>query len=220
MNKETLVSYIDATIVKNNNTFEDVDALIKAAKEYNFKTAFTMPCYTAYLAEALKDTNVGIGGVAGFPWGGEMSEAKALEAQMGVKAGADEIDIVINLGYLFSKKYDLVLKDIVTVRNAVPDTTLKCIIESSMLTKEQIKTATQIVVDSGADFVKCCTGFHGTASLEQVETMLSVTQGKIKIKASGGIRTYSDAVSFINAGADRLGIGFESAVKILNEVID
>ena len=218
MDKLTLASYIDATIVQNNNTLDDVRALAFAATEYRFKTVITLPCYTGYIKELLCGSDIHIGTVSGFPWGGETGKVKAFEAKSGISDGADEIDMVINLGYLFSGDYDLVLDDIKQVRDATRGKILKCIIESAMLTDDQIKAATDIVAESGADFVKCCTGFNGPALLHHVEIMRNTARDRIRVKASGGIRTAKDAEAFINAGAERLGIGFKSAVKIIDSI--
>lgn len=219
MDAKTLASYIDATIVRNNNTFEEADRLADAAVKYGFSSVITLPCYTEYMVSELSGTGVRVGSVAGFPWGGELSDAKAFEAARLMALGADEVDIVINLGYFFSERYNLVENDIRQVRDVIPEgKILKCIVESCMLSDEQIKTVTKIVIDGGADFIKTCTGFHGAAEVRHVEIMAETAKGAIKIKASGGIRTAEDAVRFIDAGASRLGIGFDSAVKIIDSV--
>lgn len=220
MNRSELASKIDATIVKNNHTLEDVDRLIECAKKYKFACTFTLPCYMEKVAEALKGTGVHTGGVTGFPSGGDFTDVKVYAAEKAVERGAQEIDMVINIGWLLSGLDDKVVGDIKAVKDAVGDIPLKCIIESPMLSEDDIRRASNLVVKAGADYVKTATGWFGTTKLSDVEIIKSEIGDAALIKAAGGIRSAEDAMAMLAAGASRLGIGLDSAVKILDTVIE
>lgn len=218
MTKKELASFIDATLVQNVNTLEEVDKLTSLTKKYEFASIFTLPSYTAFAAQklALLGTSTLVGGVAGFPWGGETRETKVFEATNGIRHGAQEMDMVINLGYFFSGKYDEVCDEIKAIKDAIGDVTLKCIIEAPLLNEYQIRKATELVIQGGGNYVKTGTGFNGAATIEMVKIMKSVTVDDILIKAAGGIRTWKDAAALLAAGADRLGIGGFKAAAILD----
>ena len=215
MDGKQLARFIDATLVRNNNTISEIQMVVEAAKRLNFASVITMPCYTELLAKLLKPSNVMVGGVLGFPWGAECTEVKVYEAVRGVRDGADELDMVLNLGYLSSGEYGKMLDDICAVKHAIGEVPLKVIIESPMLDDKMIVKAAEVVLKSGVEFIKTATGFNGATTLEQVRLIHSVVGDKIKIKAAGGIRTLQDAEALIEAGASRLGIGAASAIGLL-----
>lgn len=201
-----LNKYIDHTYLKPEGTKENIDKLIEEAKIYNFKTICISPCFIEYSKEKLKGSDVEICTVIGFPSGAHTTETKVFETQDAIKKGADEVDMVMNIGKLKENDIDYVVDEIKKVKKAADNHILKVIIETCLLTDEEKIRAAKAVMDGGADFVKTSTGFStGGATLEDVKLLKSVVGDKIKIKASGGIRTHEDAVSFIDAGADRIG---------------
>lgn len=215
MNVKELASYFDASLVKNNNTIAQIEEAVVKGKKFGVASVITLPCYSAFLVEQLKGSDIIVGGVLGFPWGGEVTEVKVAEAKGNLADGVQELDMVMNLGLLFSEKYDAVVEDIARVKEAVGETVLKVIIESPQLSRAQLKKAAELVIESGADYVKTATGFNGVASLDEVKSLKDIVGDRIKVKAAGGIRSAEDAEKFIAAGADRLGIGFANAYQIL-----
>ena len=207
--------YFDHTILKPDATREDVIKLCKEAKEYGFASVCVNQYYTELVKNELEGTDVAVCVVVGFPLGAVDSEIKAFETAKAVEKGADEIDMVINIGALKDKDYDYVKADIKAVRNACEGKVLKVIIETCLLTDEEKQTACRLAVEASADFVKTSTGFStGGALIRDVALMKKTVGEAAKVKASGGIRDYNTAEAMIEAGADRLGTS--SAVKIIN----
>lgn len=201
-----LADHIDHTLLKATATPAEIQKLCEEAVQYNFKAVCINPSYIALALDLLKDSEVKVATVAGFPLGAITPEQKAKEAALSVELGADEVDMVINIGAAKAGHWDLVLQDIQAVREATQDVILKVIIETCYLTEEEKIRATELVLEAGADFVKTSTGFGtGGATLEDIQLMARVTQGKIGIKAAGGVKTPEDARKFIEAGATRLG---------------
>lgn len=197
---------IDHTLLKAEATQAQIDKLLKEAIEYKFKTVCVNSSYIAYCKKALKSSGVGITTVVGFPLGACLSSVKAFEAAEAIKAGADEIDMVIEIGKLKDKDYDYVLNDIKEVKKACGKHTLKVIVETALLTEDEIEEVTKIVMKSGADFIKTSTGFSTRgANLNDVKIMKSVCGDKLLIKAAGGISNYDDMVAMAKAGANRFG---------------
>lgn len=200
---------IDHTILKPGTTAQEIIALCAQAREYGFKTVCVQPFYVPLCVKELKDSQVGVATVIGFPQGANCKEVKAFEAQSALIAGAAELDMVINIGALKDGLTDLVYEDIkgvVETAATYPGTLVKVIIETSLLNREEKILACQLAVKAGANFVKTSTGFAGGgASLEDIELMAAAVEGQAKIKASGGIRTRQQAVEFLAAGAHRLG---------------
>lgn len=198
--------YIDHTILKPDATKEDVIKICEEAKKYKFASVCVNQYYTKLVCKQLKDSHVKVCTVVGFPLGSVTSEVKAFETNLAVEDGADEIDMVINIGALKDKKYDYVEKDILAVVEASKEKKVKVIIETCLLTNEEKKIVCELAVKAGADFVKTSTGFSkGGATIEDVAIMKEVVGNNAKVKASGGIRDKEKAISMINAGADRLG---------------
>ena len=204
-----LSKYIEHTLLKQDAKKEELKKLYDEAKEHNFLGICVNPVNVADAKQYLKDTNVKIVTVVGFPLGANRSDVKAFETQKAVEDGADEIDMVINVSKLKDKDYDFVKKDIETVKKACADKPLKVILETDLLEKEEIQKACELCVEAKADFVKTSTGFvkNGTgAKVEDVKLMAQIVKPHgLRVKASAGIRDKEKALAMIEAGADRLG---------------
>lgn len=209
-----LSKYIDHTLLKPQATEADLTKLCEEAIEYDFAAVCVNPCNVAFCASLLEGSDIKIASVVGFPLGASIPSIKSAETLMAVEDGANEIDMVINIGALKDKKYDLVESDIKAVVESAEGNTVKVIIETCLLSnKEKIK-ACELARSAGAHFVKTSTGFStGGATVEDVEWMVKTVGNELKVKASGGIRSYEDAQAMIKAGASR--IGTSSGVKIL-----
>ena len=207
--------YIDHTALKSFCTDKDVEKLCYEAIKYNFKSVCVNPVDVPLSYKLLKDSGVKVCTVIGFPLGKNKTEIKVEEARLAVQDGALELDMVINVAKLKEGELSYVKSEIEKIIEVANGIVVKVIIESGLLTDEEIKTATKIVCEAGADFVKTCTGFTGGVATENaVKIMKENLSGKTLIKASGGIKTYDDAVKFINLGASR--IGTSSGVEIMN----
>ncbi|VEU74487.1 deoxyribose-phosphate aldolase [Mycoplasmopsis citelli] len=204
---------IDHTFLKAEATHKDIDKLVSEAKQYGFKTVCVNSSYVKYVKEKLSGSDIGITSVVGFPLGAMITQAKAFEAKLALDHGADEIDMVINVGKFKQGEYEYVLNDIKKVKEACGNKVLKVIIETALLTADEIKKATEIVLKSGAEFIKTSTGFsYRGATLEDVQLMKSVAGDKLLIKAAGGISNLDDLVAMYNAGATRFGTSRSVAI--------
>lgn len=212
--------YIEHTLLKQDATKDGLEKLFEEAIQNNFLGVCVNPCFVKDAKKFLKNSNVKIVTVIGFPLGANTPEVKAFETKKAIEDGADEIDMVINVSKLKDKDYDYVKNDIESVRHACPDNILKVILETDLLTKEEIKKACEICIDAKADLVKTSTGFvkNGVgAKVEDVELMYqTVSPFGLKVKASGGIRDSEKALALIKAGATRLGTS--SGLKIAEEM--
>ena len=213
-----IASYIDHTILKAEATREMVKILCEEAKEYKFAAVCVNPYHIEYCKDLLKDSDVKVATVIGFPLGANTKETKAFETIDAIKKGADEVDMVINIGALKDKNYDLVKEDIESVVKAANgNAVVKVIIETSLLNEEEKAKACELALEAKADFVKTSTGFStGGATIDDVKLMKSIVGDKMEIKASGGVRDLETAKSMIEAGASRLGTS--SGVKIVKEI--
>ena len=201
-----LSKYIDHTLLKATATEADIIQLCNEAIEYKFYAVCVNSCYVSTCEKLLRNTDIKIASVVGFPLGAMDILAKLNEAKVAVLTGADEIDVVMNLGFLKSGNYDLVENEIKKIKKAIGKNVLKVIIETCYLTDQEKKIATQLTVNAGADFVKTSTGFGtGGATLEDVALMKLIAKNKIKIKASGGIKDYETALKYIDLGVKRIG---------------
>ena len=211
LSRVELASYVDHTLLKTDATEADVVALVEEAVELG---TFSICVSPSMLPVEVPLGEVLVATVCGFPSGKHHSAIKAAEAAHAVRDGADEIDMVIDIGMLKAGNPQAVEADIRAVREAVPDSTLKVIIESAALTDEEIVDACRAAEAAGADFVKTSTGFHpdGGASVEAVRIMKETVGDRLGIKASGGIRTYDAAIAMIDAGATRLGLSGTAVV--------
>ena len=207
---------IDHTILKPDATEVEVKQICDEAKEYKFKSVCVNSSYVKYVSEQLKESEVLTCSVVGFPLGSVPSEVKSYETSMAIKNGADEIDMVINIGNLKDGKYEDVLKDIKAVVESAQARTVKVIIETCLLEDEEKIKACELSVQAGAHYVKTSTGFSsGGASEADVKLMRKVVGDKLGVKASGGVRTLEHAQKMIDAGASR--IGASSGIKIVLE---
>ena len=209
--------HIEHTLLKQDANLEDFIKLFDEAKKYKFLGVCVNPLYVKLAKENLKDSNVKVVTVIGFPLGANKTEVKAFETTQAVNDGADEIDMVINVSKLKDKDYDFIVNDIKIVKTACKDKPLKVILETDLLTKDEIKKACELCVEAKADFVKTSTGFvkGGVgAKAEDVKLMFdTVSPYGLKVKASGGIRDKEAALKMLEAGAERLGTS--SGVKIV-----
>lgn len=215
---ENLNKHIEHTLLKQDAKLEDFTKLFNEAKEHQFLGVCINPAYVKLAKENLKNSDVKVVTVVGFPLGANRSDVKAYETSKAVEDGADEIDMVINVTALKNKDYDFVINDIKTVKSACQDKPLKVILETDLLEKDEIKKACELCVEAKADFVKTSTGFvkGGVgAKVEDVNLMYeTVFPHGLKVKASGGIRDKETAIKMIEAGAERLGTS--SGVKIVS----
>ena len=203
----------DHTILKADATEAAVAKICVEAKEYNFMSVCVNTYYTAFVAEQLKDSDVKVCTVVGFPLGQMSTKAKALETKCAVEDGADEIDMVLNVAALKDGKYDVVLEDIKAVKAACGKALLKVILETCLLTKEEIVKACELSVEAGADFVKTSTGFStGGATAEDIALMRKTVGPDIGVKASGGVRDSKGAIAMVEAGANRIGASATIAI--------
>lgn len=215
-----LNKYIEHTLLKQDATRTEITKLLEEACQYSFLGVCVNPCNVRYAHQYLKDTNrndVKVVTVIGFPLGQATCESKVLETVDAIKNGADEIDMVINGGKLKDKEYDYIVDEISKVKSACQGRNLKVIIETDLLTKEEIKIACELCIKGGANFVKTSTGFvkNGVgAKAEDVKLMYeTVKDAGLQVKASGGIRDKEAALKMVEAGAVRLGTS--SGVKIV-----
>ncbi|MEG3615618.1 deoxyribose-phosphate aldolase [Isoptericola haloaureus] len=212
--RAALARYVDHTLLKPEATAADVSALVTEGAALGVFSVCVSPTFVAHAVEAAGG-RLAVATVCGFPSGKHASEIKAAEAARSVLDGADEVDMVIDIGAAKAGGFDVVQDDIAAVRAAVPsDKVLKVIIESAALTDTEVVAACRAAEAAGADFVKTSTGFHptGGASVHAVELMAATVGGRLGIKASGGVRTLADAQAMIAAGATRLGLSGTAAV--------
>ena len=221
LTRAELAKYMDHTLLKADATAEQIDRVVDEAKRYGTASVCVNGYWVPRVAAALKGTSVKTCAVIGFPLGAMSTEAKAFETADAVRAGADEIDMVINIGELKAGNDDAVREDIAAVAQAAHEggAHLKVIIECCLLTDEEKVRASRLTVEGGADFVKTSTGFstHG-ATVEDVRLMRETVGPDFGVKAAGGIHSAQEAFAMIEAGATRLGVS--ASVKILEEVAE
>ncbi|MBS7528237.1 deoxyribose-phosphate aldolase [Fusibacter paucivorans] len=214
-----LSQYIDHTLLKPEATKADVLKICREAVEYNFYSVCVNAGHVKTVSEAVADTDVKVTAVVGFPLGATTSVTKAFEANEAIENGADEIDMVLNIGALKAMDYDLVKADIEAVVKAIDKrAVLKVIIETCLLTAVEKIKACELSVEAGADFVKTSTGFNsGGATAEDIQLMRKTVGPDIGVKASGGIRDYQTAMIMIEAGATRIGASQSIAIVTQGE---
>lgn len=199
-------TYIDHTLLKPEAKKDQIKKLVEEAKEYEFASVCVNPYWVSFCAEELKGSPVNVCTVIGFPLGANTTDVKVFETKNAIANGADEIDMVINIGELKSGNDQAVREEIRSVVEAANGTLVKVIIETCLLTEEEKVRACQLAKEAGADFVKTSTGFStGGATVEDVRLMRETVGPDMGVKASGGARSYEDALAFIEAGATRIG---------------
>lgn len=215
-----IASMIDHTLLKPDASKDAVIKICAEAREYKFKSVCVNSCHTKLVAEELEDSGVLVCTVIGFPLGAMETKSKAFETARAIELGANEIDMVINVGALKDKDYDLVLNDIKeVVETAKGKAIVKVILETCLLTNEEKIKACQLSQEAGADFVKTSTGFStGGATVEDIKLMRETVGPNMGVKASGAVRTKEDALAVIEAGANR--IGASSSIAIVQGLVD
>ncbi len=202
----SLAKYIDHTLLKPEARESQISQLCAEAKQFGFFSVCVNSSFVPYCAAALKSTNVKVCSVVGFPLGAMDTESKAFETSIAVKNGADEIDMVINIGALKDGKNEYVKNDIAAVVKAATGKTVKVIIETSLLSEEEKIQACKLSKEAKAHFVKTSTGFNGGgATVEDVALMKKAVESTLQVKASGGVKNREQALAMIAAGATRLG---------------
>ena len=213
----TYAQYIDHTILKMDAGRATLKRFCDEAKQYHFASVCVNPCNVAYVAGQLKGTGVKTAAVVGFPLGANTSAIKAAEAKEAIQNGADEIDMVMNVAALKDGDLDYVLADMTAVVQAShPDALVKVILETAILTPEEITTASRLAAEAGADFVKTSTGFSGGATLEAVRLMKAAVGDRCRIKASTGINNREICDAFLAEGASRFGTS--KGIKIIEGI--
>ncbi len=215
MNIKDILSKCDHTLLLQTATPNEIIALCKDAVKFKTASVCVPPCYVALAKEQLKD-EVAVCTVVGFPNGNSTTASKCFETREAIQNGAEEIDMVINIGYLRNKDYDYVRNEIASVKKECGNKILKVIIETCLLTDEEKKIMCQIVAEGGADYIKTSTGFSKNgATFDDIKLFAENVPDGLKIKAAGGIASVADAERFIELGADRLGTS--RIVKIAKE---
>lgn len=208
-------NYIEHTLLKPSTTEREIIDLCNDAKKYKFYGVCVNSCYISLAKQLLSETGVKIVSVIGFPLGAMATEAKIFEAKNAIYDGADEIDMVINIGMLRSQNHVAVFKDLSGVKRAIGNVSLKVILEISELSKNEIVKACEICMDAKVDFIKTSTGFSKSgATLTAVKIIKKIVKDHAKIKASGGIKDLDTAMKYIEAGADRIGTSSGVAMMI------
>jgi len=208
--REMLAGMMDHAVLKPNCTDEDIRINAELCMAYGIGDLCVRPTDVAYAKRLLKGSPVTVACVVGFPHGASRSETKALEARLAIEDGADELDMVMNIGKMLSGDHESVTNDIAAVVEIarLNNVLVKVILETCLLTPEQIGKACELAIAAGADFVKTSTGFNGDgASVEAIQIMLDTVKGKVKVKPSGGIRDWERARMFAEMGVHRLGVG-------------
>ena len=221
ISRNQFAKMIDHTLIKPIATKGDVIKLCEEAKRYNFGCVCVNPVYVSLAVQLLRGTKVKVSSTVGFPYGSTLPEVKAFETKRCLENGAQEIDMVMNIGALKSKECETVKKDIeavVNLKRSFSGIVVKVIIETGYLTDEEKVIACKLAEESGADFVKTSTGIVGGATIEDVKLMRKTVGKGIGVKAAGGIRTLKQALAMIEAGANR--IGTSTGVAIIEEIAE
>lgn len=218
MTTNELAAYMDLSLLKPQASKKEIEALIYDAQKYPFASVCIPPCYMGLAVKMLKGYPAKVGTVVGFPFGYQTTSVKLYEVHEAVEAGAKEIDMVMNISAFKSGEVEMVQNEISEIVSAIPDVITKVIIETSYLTEDEKVTACEIVIKGGAGFVKTSTGFgSGGATVSDVKLLANTAAGRIKVKASGGIKNLDDALKMIDAGADR--IGTSAGINIIEEFL-
>lgn len=216
-----LAAEIDVSCVQAFHTLEEIDEMIEIAKKYRFAAVFTLPAFSAHVAERLKDCKeIHTGGVVSFPGGGDTIEQKKRQAKELWETGCEEIDMVMNLTAFKSREFSWVKEELTAVREEIPAAIFKVIIEAPHLTETEIRQAVDLCVEARADYVKTSTGWYPEypSTVEQVRIMSEESAGQIGIKAAGGIRTLATVRAMQEAGCGRFGLGIKSAKNLMESM--
>lgn len=209
---------IDISAVRTHHCLKDIEEVVKIAQKYRFINVHALPCWVKQLSALLaNDPDIYVGAPVGFPGGAHRTETKLLEAKYLVEDGAQEIDIVMNVGRFKAGEYDYVRNELRQIIDSMPSQVLKkVIIELNCLNDDEIEPACNLVMDTGAVFLKTGTGWvPGNANIERIARIKDLTRGKIKVKAAGGIRTREEFDRLVDLGVERFGINTKSALEIV-----
>ena len=209
---------IDISAVRTQHTLSDIESVVEIAKKYRFIDVHTLPAWTRMLRDMLAgEEDIFVGAPVGFPGGGHRTETKILEARLLVEDGVQEMDVVMNVGRFKNREYGYVLDELEAVLAVAPDHVLtKVILEINCLTDEEMLRACELVMESGADFIKTGTGWvPGGANIDRIAKIKKATHGRIKLKAAGGIRTREEFDALLELGVERFGINTQSALEIV-----
>lgn len=209
---------IDISAVRTQHTLSDIESVVEIAKKYRFINVHTLPAWTRTLRDMLAgEEDIFVGAPVGFPGGGHRTETKILEARLLVEDGVQEMDVVMNVGRFKNREYGYVLDELKAVLAVAPDHVLtKVILEINCLTDEEMLRACDLVMESGADFIKTGTGWvPGGANIDRIAKIKKATHGRIKLKAAGGIRTRQEFDALLELGVERFGINTQSALEIV-----
>ncbi|WP_341515102.1 deoxyribose-phosphate aldolase [Mesomycoplasma ovipneumoniae] len=210
---------IDHTILKAQTTSQDIKNLIAEAKKYNFGAICIAPVWVKLAKQELKDTDIKVVTVIGFPLGNQVSAVKQKEASLAIMHGADEIDMVMNIGKFKEKEFDFVINEINLIKKEIGTKILKVIVETALLSANEIAEATKIVSKSNADFIKTSTGFsYRGATIQDIEIMSANKSKNLQIKAAGGISSIEDIKTYYKLGATRFGTS--KSVSIVENLDD
>lgn len=214
---------IDISAVRTHHSIKDIEEVVKAAQKYNFINVHALPCWIKDLSRLLENNpEIYVGAPVGFPSGAHKTEVKLLEAKNLVEDGAKEIDVVMNIGKFKNKEYDYVLNELRQIILSMPHNILKkVIIELNCLEEDEIQKACELVIASGADYLKTGTGWiPGDANIRRIAIIKELTAGKVKVKAAGGIRTRAEFDALCDLGVERFGINTASALEIVESFQD
>ncbi len=219
MTKHEIARLIDISAVRADSTLKEINEVVEAAKQHDFICVFAMPSMVDKISEPISQMpSVLCGGVVGFPSGAETTPCKVFQATELKAKGCDEIDMVINIGKLKSGLIDEVCEDILKVKEVVSPLPLKVIIEVALLSDEEIVTASKIVMECGATFVKTGTGWAGATSLHHVKLIKQTVGDNILVKVAGGVRNLETLLEMRALGVSRFGIGYNSALEIMKQI--
>lgn len=215
--KKKIAHLIDHTLLRQDTTVNQIENLCSEAKKYEFGMVCVNPCYISICEKLLSNTSTKIGSVVGFPLGGSLTTTKITETRNILSSGANEIDMVMNIGLFKSEEYEKVEDDIRSVKQEAGDTIVKVILETPLLTDEEIIKSCQLCKSAGVDFVKTSTGFlQGGATEDHIKLMRNTVGPDMGVKAAGGIKTLGQLKAMLQAGANR--IGASSSVAIMKEI--
>jgi deoxyribose-phosphate aldolase len=218
LTKEQVARMIDISAVKAESTIAEVNAIVRAAIQHRFISVFTLPSLAPYAKNCLaNESEVFLGGVVGFPSGGSTTTAKAFEAEELIEIGCQELDMVINIGQLKSQQYSEVAADIQKIVQLTVPIPVKVILEVNLLEDAEICAGAQIILDSGAQFIKTGTGWAGATSLEHIQLIKQAVGENILLKVAGGVRNLDLLLQMHAMGVSRFGIGNRSAIAIMDE---
>ena len=209
---------IDISAVRTHHSLSDIKEMVDIARRYRFVNVHTLPCWTKTVSEMLKDDpDIRVGAPVGFPGGGHKTKVKMLEAEQLIEDGVLEMDIVMNVGMFKNREFGYVTDELKQIIALAPESVLvKVIIELNCLDDSEIADACNIVIDSGADFLKTGTGWvPGDANIDRIARIKDLTRGKVKVKAAGGIRTREEFDKLLSLGVERFGINLMSALSIV-----